>query len=1199
MKRKWMKRLLSLVLAASMCVTPDVAGNAAVLQQNEAAAVTPQEASVSTEENSTMTVEDIARDISGAEGENVTAPAAPATLYADNVTWQSATLYWSAVEGAGGYSIYRKTDGDSAYQLAGRIEGKNNTTYTDSSLVLGNSYAYRVVSYVMTAAGTYVESETPAYLVVKPLLGKAVWTSAAAGSYNSAVLSWQAVEGATGYRLLRAAPGSSTYTELVDVGNALTYTDSSLSTGNVYQFRVQAYRTVNGTKIYGTESDSTAIKPLPGVPVMEAQLSVSGSVVITWQQVAGAAGYGIYRKSGTGDYKRIALISSGTTLSYEDKGLETGKQYTYCMRAYCTVNGSEAWGNYAGEKTVVATLGAPTLTFGDLSSNSITVKWEKISGAQGYYVYRSASEDGVYTKIKKISSGDTLSYKDTGLTFGTTYYYRVQAYTTVNGTVLNGVYSLPAAQTCVPGAVTLSSTAAGTTKVKLTWTKADMPEENSGYYIYRVTDAGAVKVKTCKNTAVSCTLKNLNYGEKYKFKVVAYAKDANGKIILGADSNVLTVKTALAVPAIKSVAASDAGLKVTWKYSSSAEEDNFWIYRSESADKGFKKIAVVAREAGTKTGSYTDLKVTVGKKYYYKIRSTKKLVSGKTIKSGYSEAVSAKAAPSAPKLVVRAEGATSLRLSWNKVKGSTTTGYVNGYVVYRSTSKKSGYKQAAKITSGTMITYEDKGLTPGNTYYYKIRAYSNVNGQEVYGDYSKVQSAKVVPGQVTAKAEALDYTTVKISWSSVEGVKGYRIYRSTEKKGKYKSVKTVAAGTLSYEDKKVEIGTTYYYKIKAFSKKGSKKIFGKYSAAVSATPILNKPGNLQAIMLDSTQVKLTWNAVPGAETYTILRSTSLTGTYKIASEICATNSFIDANITPGNIYYYKVYAVRGERQSEMTDAVTAMVAALDVSATSVEVKLGGSVKVTATPKPAATVVWSSDDYTIAVVSTDGTIYGSKLGTTTVRATANGITRTITVTVKEKVTVRGVDISQSSGTVDFALLKAAGYEYVMLRISEGTTQDKNFEENFKNAKAAGLKVGVYCSSKAKNIEDAKAEATKVLSILGGRSLDYPIVYNMENAVQLTNITNAQRNDMLDNFKYIIIEGGKQYKFALYTTKGWLTTYFDNNRLAGIDLWVINYGAETAGHGYTGKGNVVMWCYTKDAVVNGLANKARVSISYYAN
>ena len=1197
MRLKWMKRLLSLTLAASMCLAPDMAGYAAAIPQNMAGEVTPQEAIADTVDSETVTVEDEGKELSPSQGTRITAPAAPASLYADNITWKSADLHWSAVEGAEGYIVYRKSDTDSAYKSIAYVEGRDNTNYTDSGLIMGNTYSYQVRSYVI-AGGEYIQSEQWAALqAVASKLGKAVIVSAAAGSFNSAALSWQIVEGATGYEVYRANSANAPFTLIKDTGNVTCYTDGGLSTGNVYRYYVRPYRTVSNRRMYGTESDSVAVCPLPGVPVMNAEVSVTGSVVLNWQAVSGAAGYGVYRRSGSGEYKQIANITSDATLSFEDKDLKVGSQYTYRMRAYCLAEGTQVWGEYTGERTVVATLGAPTLTFGEQSYNSITLRWEKLSGAEGYNVYRSTSENGVYTRIKKISSGDTLSYKDTGLTFGTTYYYRIRAYNTVNGATLQGVYSLPAAQTCAPGAAVLSSQASGTTSVKLTWTAVEMPEGNSGYYIYRINGDSVQMIKNCSRTSTSYTVKQLVYGEKYKFKVVAYAADATGKLIQGADSNVLTVKTALMAPTIKSVKASGSGLEITWKYSSSAEEDNFQIYRSTSRDKGFKKIATVAKKSGTKKGTYTDLKVTVGKKYYYKIRSTKKLATGKTVKSAYSQVKAAKAAPAAPTLVVRADGATSLKLSWNKVKGSTSTGYVNGYAIYRSTTKNKGFKRVAKILSGTTISYVDTKLTPGNTYYYKIRAYSNVNNKEVFGDYSKVKSAKVVPGAVTAKAEAIDYTTVKLTWSAIEGVKGYRIYRSTQKNGTYKSIKTLPAGTLSYEDKKVDIGVTYYYKVRAYATRGSKKIFGKYSSAQSAKPILTKPMNLQAIMLDATQIKLTWNPVPGAETYTILRSTSLNGKFKIASEICTTNTFIDANITAGNIYYYKVFAVRGEAKSETTDAVTAMVAALEVSATSVEVKLGGSVKVNATAKPAASIVWTSDDYTIAVVSTDGTIYGSKLGTTTVRASANGITKAITVTVKEKVAVKGVDISKHSGNVDFALLKAAGYEYVMLRICEGTTQDANFEANFRNAKAAGLKVGVYCYSKAKNTAEALKEGETVLRILGGRPLDFPVAYNMEDAVQLANITNPQRCDILNTFKNYIIDAGKQYKFVLYTSRDWLNTYFDNSRLTGIDLWVIQFGGEMYGHGYTGNGNVKMWCYTKDEVVNGVPNKARVSISYY--
>ena len=101
---------------------------------------------------------------------------------------------------------------------------------------------------------------------------------------------------------------------------------------------------------------------------------------------------------------------------------------------------------------------------------------------------------------------------------------------------------------------------------------------------------------------------------------------------------------------------------------------------------------------------------------------------------------------------------------------------------------------------------------------------------------------------------------------------------------------------------------------------------------------------------------------------------------------------------------------------------------------------------------------------IAVVSSDGTIYGLKAGTTTVKASANGITKEITVTVKDKLETENkiIDISSDNGTVDFNAIKAAGYECVMLRISKGTTADAKFRQIIRMRKQQALRL-VYTAT----------------------------------------------------------------------------------------------------------------------------------------
>lgn len=74
-------------------------------------------------------------------------------------------------------------------------------------------------------------------------------------------------------------------------------------------------------------------------------------------------------------------------------------------------------------------------------TTSATVKWGKVDGATGYYVYRSTSKNGKYTKVATIKKGSTVTYKNTKLKSNKNYYYKVSAYTTANGVTAEGTKS--------------------------------------------------------------------------------------------------------------------------------------------------------------------------------------------------------------------------------------------------------------------------------------------------------------------------------------------------------------------------------------------------------------------------------------------------------------------------------------------------------------------------------------------------------------------------------------------------------------------------------------------------------------------------------------------------------------------------------------------------------------------------------------
>lgn len=167
---------------------------------------------------------------------------------------------------------------------------------------------------------------------------------------------------------------------------------------------------------------------------------------------------------------------------------------------------------------------------------------------------------------------------------------------------------------------------------------------------------------------------------------------------------------------------------------------------------------------------------------------------------------------------------SSIKVSWNKLNG------VSGYRIYRSTKKSSGYKYLKQLSSKT-TSYTNKKLSSGKTYYYKVRAFSNVFGDRYYGAYSTPLKSGTRPGKpkVTVKKSG---RRLKIKYKKISGASGYRIYIRTGKKGKYKRVKQYTSGKkVSYTSKKLKRKKTYYVKVRAYKTINGNKYFGSYSKA--------------------------------------------------------------------------------------------------------------------------------------------------------------------------------------------------------------------------------------------------------------------------------------------------------------------------------------------------------------------------------
>lgn len=149
---------------------------------------------------------------------------------------------------------------------------------------------------------------------------------------------------------------------------------------------------------------------------------------LNWSKVKGADGYRVYVKV-NGQWKSLGDVK-GTT--YVHKHLETGKSYTFTVKAYKKTKSGIVWSSYDKKGvTGKVTLSAPSLRKAKrISAKKATLSWKKVDGANGYVVYRKTN-NGRWQIIKKITKGSTTSLTDTKLSKGKKYTYTVRAYRTV------------------------------------------------------------------------------------------------------------------------------------------------------------------------------------------------------------------------------------------------------------------------------------------------------------------------------------------------------------------------------------------------------------------------------------------------------------------------------------------------------------------------------------------------------------------------------------------------------------------------------------------------------------------------------------------------------------------------------------------------------------------------------------------------
>lgn len=353
-------------------------------------------------------------------------------------------------------------------------------------------------------------------------------------------------------------------------------------------------------------------------PVLTGISRGSGGVQVTWNQVAGADGYIVYRKTTSGKWATLAKISGRNVENYTDNTKLAAGTYYYTVRAYCLNNGTYTYGGYdTTGLSVEMSLTAPVITGVTTDGGQNTVTWQAVNQAAGYVIYRKTA-GGSWSVAGIVTGQKSSSFTDsTNLTAGTTYYYTVRAYQVVNGVKVYGGYDPTgiAVETGI-AAVILSGVSSANGVNTITWEKVSGV---SGYVVYRKTSGGSWKTLAlvAGDSTVSYTdASELTPGTVYYYTVRGYLVKNKTYTYGGYDAAGKGVAASLPSVSLVSAAAGAGKNTITWQPVSGA--DGYVVYRKTSG--GSWTVAAVI--AGAETSSYEDTQALVSNTdYYYTVRA--------------------------------------------------------------------------------------------------------------------------------------------------------------------------------------------------------------------------------------------------------------------------------------------------------------------------------------------------------------------------------------------------------------------------------------------------------------------------------------------------------------------------------------------------------------------------------------------------
>jgi lysophospholipase L1-like esterase len=625
------------------------------------------------------------------------------------------------------------------------------------------------------------------------------------------------------------------------------------------------------------------------------------------------------------------------------------------------------------------------LSASTLSTSSIVLSWTDNSVDEtGFQIERSTSEGGAFILVTT-SASNTTSYISTGLTAGTQYFYRIRAtngggsssYSSVASsttgvrrflidfgsttyrTTSTGWNNITAPTT---GSVTNLVESGGSTSA-VSLQIVDDPSDgyaasNTSGYKQPLLDYPITATQDSHfgyQTGGTYRLNGLNNGMNYSLRFfgcrtgVTDSRKAvftiNGQqqiqettnntqtivfdnivptsgsitidfdVASGSDYaylNVLDIVENQATPqpptSLTAQAISSEQINLTWNDASN-NETNFQVERSTSGIE-FSLIATL----NANSTSYSDIGLSLTTQYFYRVRAINAL--GTSAYSAETSATTLATPPAVPIELTAIANGQQITLSWTDASDNET-----GFEIERSLTPGGGFVSLT-TTAANATSFLDSGLDGNTQYYYRIRAV-NSGGSSGYSNEVNCTTLPAPPASPTSlNAVAISSAQIHLTWldnSSNEA--GFEIERS-DTLGVFNLISTTPANTISFSDTGLSESTQYLYRIRGINVAGASAYSSDVSVITLPAPP-TAPDSLSATAISFSQINLSWQDNSNNETgFQIERSLTPESGFNIIATT-STNSYLDGNLNPQTIYFYRVKAINIGGSSNYTSEAIA------------------------------------------------------------------------------------------------------------------------------------------------------------------------------------------------------------------------------------------------------------------------------------